>query len=119
MWIIAPIQVNEFARVILGKALQLIVQLEENTPVGATLERMSNQVSKEIVIFDAFTDLNSNAIREVRYTERCTLPSRFSKLSERREAAPQQIQVDENSSWNRAEEEFFSKDRRSGSEEKS
>lgn len=59
-------QVNEFARVILGKALQLIIQLEENTPSGATLERMSNQVSKEITVFDAFTDLNSNAIRKVR-----------------------------------------------------
>lgn len=57
---------NEFARVILGKALQLINQLEENAPAGATLERMSNQVSKEITVFDAFTDLNSNAIRKVR-----------------------------------------------------
>lgn len=56
---------NEFARVILGKALQLIIQLEENTPAGATLERMSNQVSKEITVFDAFTDLNSEAIRKV------------------------------------------------------
>ncbi|CBN77048.2 conserved unknown protein (Partial), partial [Ectocarpus siliculosus] len=57
-------KVNEFARVILGKALQLITQLEENTPAGATLERMSNQVSKEITVFDAFTDLNSNAVRK-------------------------------------------------------
>lgn len=57
---------NEFARVILGKALQLIIQLEENEPAGATLERMSNQVSKEITVFDAFTDLNSTAIRKVR-----------------------------------------------------
>lgn len=63
---IFSLQVNEFARVILGKALQLIIQLEENTPAGATLERMSNQVSKEITVFDAFTDLNSNAIRKVR-----------------------------------------------------
>lgn len=60
-----PNQVNEFARVILGKALQLIIQLEENTPVGVTLERMSNQVSKEITVFDAFTELNSSAIRKV------------------------------------------------------
>ena len=59
------IQVNEFARVILGKALQLIIQLEENGPAGATLERMSNQVSKEITVFDAFTELNSSAIRKV------------------------------------------------------
>lgn len=59
---------NEFARVILGKALQLIIQLEENEPSGATLERMSNQVSKEITVFDSFTDLNSNAIRKVRKT---------------------------------------------------
>ncbi|CAN0495116.1 unnamed protein product, partial [Laminaria digitata] len=57
-------QVNEFARVILGKALQLIIQLEENGPAGATLERMSNQVSKEITVFDAFTELNSSAIRK-------------------------------------------------------